>query len=49
MEKLSEGTVLAAGAGGFDKDGKRDALGMLNFITPEAVVLRRKKSRPENL
>ena len=23
MEKLSEGTVLAAGAGGFDKDGKR--------------------------
>jgi chaperonin GroES len=23
VEKLSEGTVLAAGAGGFDKDGKR--------------------------
>jgi hypothetical protein len=22
----------------FDKDGKRDALGTLNFITPEAVV-----------
>jgi hypothetical protein len=24
--------------GAFDKDGKRDALGTLNFITSEAVV-----------
>jgi hypothetical protein len=31
--------------GVFDKDGHRDALGTLNFITPEAVVAAREEIR----
>ena len=31
--------------GVFDKEGKRDALGTLNFITPEAVVAAKEEIR----
>jgi hypothetical protein len=42
---IREDAPTGSSWGVFDKDGKRDALGTLNFITPEAVVAAKEEIR----
>lgn len=35
---IQEGALPGSSWGVFDKDGKKDVYGTLNFITPEAVL-----------